>query len=158
MQKNKGIIIGSDHGGWEIKEIIKTFLEDLGYKYLDCGSFNTESVDYPDIGVKVAKTISSGEANKGILICGTGIGMSIVANKFPHVRAALCHNIYTAKMSRKHNNANILIMGGKVIGKNLATEMVQVWLETAFEGDRHIRRLEKIEEVEKINMLTTEKK
>ena len=138
------IAIGADHGGFELKKAILTTLKDLGHDVEDLGCTSQESVDYPDFAGKVARGVSEGLFERGILICGTGIGMSISANKFPHVRAALCHNLFTARLSREHNDANILVMGERVIGAGLAQEMVRIWLETGFEGDRHQRRVEKI--------------
>ncbi|MEJ2683488.1 MAG: ribose 5-phosphate isomerase B [Candidatus Sulfobium sp.] len=142
------IAIGCDHAGFGLKEEILGLLRGLNQEYFDCGTNGTESVDYPDFGLKVSELISSGEMEKGILICGTGIGMSMVANKFPNVRAALCSDLFAARMSRLHNDANILVMGGRVIGKDLAAEIVKVWLATPFEGQRHIRRLIKIKNIE----------
>ncbi len=138
------IAIGADHGGFELKKATLTTLKDLGHDVEDLGCTSQESVDYPDFAGKVARGVSEGLFERGILICGTGIGMSISANKFPHVRAALCHNLFTARLSREHNDANILVMGERVIGAGLAQEMVRIWLETGFEGDRHQRRVEKI--------------
>ena len=143
------IAIGSDHGGFDLKEKIKTFLIERKIEVEDIGTVTRESVDYPDYGIKVSKLVSEGKAERGILVCGTGIGMSIVANKFPRVRAALCHDSYSARMSREHNDSNVLILGGRVIGDELALEIVKVWLEASFSGGRHKNRLEKIEEIEK---------
>lgn len=141
--------LACDHGGFELKEELKAFLKSLGFKPIDMGTFNEDSVDYPDFGVLVAEKVSRGDLEKGILVCGTGIGMSIVANKFPGIRAALANDLYSARLSREHNDANILIVGGRIIGKELAREIVKVWLETPFAGGRHKRRLEKIEALEK---------
>ena len=141
--------VACDHGGFELKEELKAFLKSLGAEPMDMGTFSEESVDYPDFGVLVAEEISRGELEKGILICGTGIGMSMVANKFPRVRAALANDLYSSRCSREHNDANILIIGGRIVGKELAKEIVKVWLETPFAGGRHKRRLEKIEVLEK---------
>jgi ribose 5-phosphate isomerase B len=141
--------LACDHGGFELKEELKTFLKSLGVEPIDMGTFNEDSVDYPDFGVLVAEKVSRGELEKGILICGTGIGMSIVANKFPRIRAALANDLYSSRCSREHNDANILIIGGRIVGKELAKEIVKVWLETPFAGGRHRRRLEKIEALEK---------
>ena len=138
------IAIGADHGGFELKSTILDVLKKLGHPVEDYGCSSPESVDYPDFAEKVARGVSEGTFDRGILICGTGIGMSIAANKFPNVRAALCHNIYTARLSREHNNANILAMGERVIGSGIASEMVKVWLETDFEGGRHERRVDKM--------------
>ena len=141
--------LACDHGGFELKEELKNFLKSLGVEPIDMGTFNEDSVDCPDFGVLVAEKVSRGELEKGILICGTGIGMSIVANKFPRIRAALANDLYSSRCSREHNDANILIIGGRIIGKELAKEIVKVWLETPFAGGRHRRRLEKIEALER---------
>ena len=143
------LVIASDHGGLELKEAIKSTLEARGVDVQDLGTINSESVDYPDFGEKVARAVSSGVAEHGILVCGTGIGMSIVANKFPGVRAALVNDAFTAQMSREHNDANILVMGGRVLNSEEAAKMVEIWLDTEFEGGRHQRRLDKIAEIEK---------
>jgi ribose 5-phosphate isomerase B len=137
------IAIASDHGGFHLKEQIKTILQSLGVDYKDFGTSSTESVDYPDYAVMVAKEVQNG--TRGILCCGTGIGMSITANKFKGVRAALCHDVYTAQMSRQHNDANILIMGGRVEhSPEEVKAMIHAWLKTDYEGGRHQKRLEKI--------------
>jgi ribose 5-phosphate isomerase B len=141
--------LACDHGGFDLKEELKAFLTSIGVEPIDMGTFNQDSVDYPDLGVLVAEKISRGELEKGILICGTGIGMSIVANKFPGVRAALANDLYSSRFSREHTDANILVIGGRIVGKDLAREILRVWLETPFAGGRHKRRLEKIEALEK---------
>jgi ribose 5-phosphate isomerase B len=141
--------LACDHGGFDLKEELKAFLTSIGVEPIDMGTFNQDSVDYPDFGVLVAEKISRGELGKGILICGTGIGMSIVANKFPGVRAALANDLYSSRFSREHTDANILVIGGRIVGKDLAREILRVWLETPFAGGRHKRRLEKIEALEK---------
>jgi ribose 5-phosphate isomerase B len=141
--------LACDHGGFELKEELKSFLKSLGVKPVDMGAFSEESVDYPDFGVLVAEKVSRGELERGILVCGTGIGMSMVANKFPRIRAALANDLYSSRCSREHNDANILIIGGRIVGKELAKEIVKVWLETPFAGGRHSRRLEKIEALER---------
>jgi ribose 5-phosphate isomerase B len=142
------IAIGSDHAGFELKEEVVRILKGLNMEVVDCGTDNTGSVDYPDFGEKVSRLVSSGEIERGILICGTGIGMSMVANKFPNVRASLCNDLFTARMSRLHNDANILVMGGRIIGRDLASEIVKTWMSTPFEGERHLRRLHKIKIIE----------
>jgi ribose 5-phosphate isomerase B len=142
------VAIGADHAGLEMKKEIINLLIDLGYEYIDYGTETPESVDYPDFGEKVSADVSRGIVERGILICGTGIGMSIVANKFPHVRAALCNELFSAKMSRLHNDANILVLGGRIIGKDLAKEIVRTWMITPFEGGRHVNRLKKISLIE----------
>jgi ribose 5-phosphate isomerase B len=143
------IAIGSDHGGFELKEAIKNLLVERKIAVEDLGTDNGDSVDYPDFGEKVARKVSSGAAEKGVLVCGTGIGMSIVANKFPGVRAALATDAFMAQMAKQHNNANILVLGGRVIDENEAREMVATWLDSQFEGGRHQGRLDKIAELEK---------
>jgi len=141
------VIIGSDHAAFPMKEAVKQFLSDNGIEVTDAGTTGPDSVDYSDYGIKVAAAVSSGEFERGILLCGTGLGMSMVANRFDHVRAALCGDIFTARMSRLHNDSNILVLGGRVIGETLALEIVKTWLETGFEGGRHLARLEKFDKV-----------
>lgn len=143
------IALGSDHGGLALKTVIRNLLNERGIPSLDCGTESDSSVDYPDFGEKVAQEVSSGRVEKGILFCGTGIGMSIVANKFPHVRAALVTDQFMARMAKEHNNANILVLGGRVLDETRAREMVITWLEAVFEGGRHQARLDKIELLEK---------
>jgi ribose 5-phosphate isomerase B len=139
---HRPIIIGCDHAAFQLKEIIKSFLKKNGFDVTDVGTFSEDSVDYPEIAKKVASQISAGKYKHGILTCGTGLGMSMAANKFPHIRAALCNDLFSAQLSKRHNNANILVMGGRVIGDVLAIEIVKAWLETPFEGGRHQRRLD----------------
>lgn len=148
MAVQSPIIIGCDHAAFEMKEKIKQFLGSLGFETFDAGTDSTASVDYPDFGRKVAAAVSQGRYERGILLCGTGIGMSMVANRFPGVRAALCGDVFSAGMSRRHNDANILVMGARVIGDVLAFEIVKTWLKTPFEGDRHQRRLDKFDQIE----------
>lgn len=143
------VAIGSDHAGVELKEEIKALLMEAGLECRDFGTNDMKSVDYPDFGECVSVAVSKGEVERGILICGTGIGMSIVANKFPGVRAALCAEPFSARMSRLHNDANVLVIGGRVTGKALARDIAKVWLETPFEGGRHGDRLKKIAGIEK---------
>jgi len=138
------IAVGSDHGGYEFKEMIIAFLTELGLKVEDVGCFSSESVDYPDFADKVCRKVQSGECERGILICGTGIGMSISANRYRDVRAALCHESYTARMSREHNNSNILCLGERVMGPEIALDVVGTWIKTEFAGGRHQRRLDKL--------------
>lgn len=140
------LVIGSDHGAVELKEEIKDLLkaEFPDVEVEDMGTFGKESVDYPDIAEKVCTPVAKGEADRGIVLCGTGIGISIAANKVKGIRAALCHETYTAKMSRQHNNANILAMGGRTTGPEIAKEIVRTWMITEFEGGRHERRVNKI--------------
>ena len=144
----KKIAIASDHGGFDLKESLVGTLRDKGFEIDDLGPSNADSVDYPDYGIKLAQAIVEQKVERGIVICGTGVGMSIVVNRFPGVRGTLCSDIYTAKMSREHNDSNILIMGGRVIGKELALEIVEIWLNTKFEGGRHQRRIDKINEID----------
>jgi ribose 5-phosphate isomerase B len=143
--------LACDHGGFELKEILKTYIKTLGFEPVDLGTFSEDSVDYPEYGILLAEKVSRGELEKGILICGTGIGMSIVANKFPRVRAALANDLYSSRCSREHNDTNILVIGGRIVGRELAKDIVKVWLETPFAGGRHKRRLDKIEAIEKQN-------
>jgi ribose 5-phosphate isomerase B len=143
------VVIGSDHAGYELKEQIKVVLEEKGCTIIDVGAESTASVDYPDLGIKAATLVARGEVDRGVLICGTGVGMSIIANKVKGVRASLIYDLYTAIQSRKHLDANILVLGGRVTGKDLAAEIVRAWLDTPFEGGRHQKRIEKIERYEK---------
>lgn len=144
------IILGCDHGGVELKDIIAGVLKSLPeIEVVDAGTFGEESVDYPEFGAKVADAVSSGKVDRGIAVCGTGIGMSIVANKYHGVRAALCHDCFTARMSRKHNDANVLVLGGRVTGREVAVDMLKEWLATPFEGGRHQRRIDEIAALEK---------
>ncbi|MBN2088534.1 ribose 5-phosphate isomerase B [candidate division KSB1 bacterium] len=137
--------IGSDHAGFELKELIKKYLDSLHQPYKDFGTDSQTSTDYPDWGAKVASAISNGIHQRGILICGSGIGMSITANKFKGVRAALCTSEYMAEICRKHNDANILVLGGRTTSELMAQKYVKIWLETAFEGGRHQKRIEKLD-------------
>lgn len=141
------IALGCDHGGYELMQEVKVFLDKKGYEYKDFGCYSKESVDYPEYARKVAHAILDGSCEKGILICGTGIGISIAANKIPGIRAALCTDCFCAQATREHNDANILAMGGRVVGAGLATKIVETFLETPFSNDeRHIRRIRLIEE------------
>jgi len=142
------IVIGCDHAAFSLKETIKSHLQSRGLTVADTGAHSEDSVDYPKFGIDVARAVSSGDFEKGILLCGTGIGMSMVANKFPHVRAALCNDLFSAVMSRRHNDANVLVLGGRVIGDVLAMEIVDTWLDTPFEGGRHQRRLDQFDTIE----------
>ncbi len=152
MVNNRGdkmkVAIGCDHGGLHLKEDIKSLLADGGYEVTDFGTNSTDSVDYPDIAVPVANAVANGEFERGILICGTGIGIGIAANKVKGIRAALCHDTFSAHASREHNNANILTMGERIIGPGLARDIVKIWLTTEFEGGRHERRVAKIADIE----------
>lgn len=143
--ENLRIAIGSDHGGYEYKEQIVSYLKEKGYECVDVGTYSTDSCDYPIIARAVTTKITTGEADRGILICGTGIGMSIVANKVKGIRAALCGDTFSARASRAHNNSNVLCLGERVIGINLAMDIVDIWLESKFEGGRHQRRVDMME-------------
>lgn len=142
------IAIASDHAAFELKEKIVQHLKELGHEPMDFGVYDDSSVDYPDYGVKVAKAVSDAEYERGVLLCGTGIGMSITANKFPGVRASLVYDHYTAKMSRLHNDSNILVIGGRTTGISTAFDIVETWLTTPYEGGRHERRLKKISDLD----------
>ena len=143
--ENLRIAIGSDHGGYEYKEQIVGHLKKKGYECVDVGTYSTDSCDYPVIARAVTTKITTGEADRGILVCGTGIGMSIVANKVKGIRAALCGDTFSARASRAHNNSNVLCLGERVIGINLAIDIVDIWLESKFEGGRHQRRVDMME-------------
>ena len=145
MDKTQPIIIGSDHAAFELKEKIKAYLLVKGYSVEDAGTRSTASVNYVDYGRKVAGAVSRGEFSRGILLCGTGLGMSMVANRFRNVRAALCSDLFSAKMSRIHNDANILVLGGRILGDILAFELVRTWLDTGFEGGRHLERIQSMD-------------
>ncbi len=142
----KKLGLGSDHGGFELKEQLKGYLEEKGYEVVDYGTYSEESVDYPEIGRKVAHAVIGEEVELGILVCGTGIGIGISANKVEGIRCAMCSDTYSARMSRAHNNANMISLGGRVVGRDLAFEIIDTWLSTDFEGGRHERRVNKIEE------------
>ena len=136
------IAIGCDHGGIDLKKVVLPLLKELGHEVLDQGTHSTDSVDYPQFAAAVCNMVSEKTCDRGILICGTGIGMSMAANRNTTIRAALCNDIYTARMSREHNNANILCLGARVIGPGLAEEIVKAWLDTDFAEGRHLRRIE----------------
>lgn len=140
--------LASDHGGYALKEEVKSYLEVNEIPYVDLGVHSEESVDYPEFGEKAGEAVLSGKCQKAIVFCGTGIGISISANKMPGIRCAAVSDVYSARMSREHNNANILALGGRVVGTGLAIEIVEVWLNTEFAGGRHERRISKIHEIE----------
>jgi ribose 5-phosphate isomerase B len=142
------IAVGSDHRGFAVKENLVQLLKRLGHEVIDCGTHDASSVDYPDIAAIVARQVSAAEVDRGILICGTGIGMCIAANKFPGVRAAPCHDDLSAEMSRRHNDLNLLCLSADMLGEKLIDRMVEIWLRTEFEGGRHARRVEKIGQLE----------
>ena len=142
------IALGCDHGGYELKEVIKKYLDKQGVAYKDFGTNSMESVDYPEYAEAVANSVASKEAEKGILVCGTGVGMSIAANKIPGIRAALISDCFSAKATREHNDSNILCLGGRVLGENLALMIVEIWLNTAYIGAHNAKRLEMIQKME----------
>ncbi|MFC0186977.1 ribose 5-phosphate isomerase B [Fictibacillus aquaticus] len=142
------IVIGSDHAGVQLRKDIAAMLEEMGHEVADMGCECDVSVDYPDYAIPVASQVANGEADRGILICGTGIGMSIAANKVKGIRCALVHDLFSAKATRQHNDSNVLAMGERVIGPGLAMEIAKVWVETEYEGGRHARRVDKITEYE----------
>lgn len=146
------LAIGSDHGGFELKEAVKCYLDEHNIKYIDFGTYNTDSVDYTEFALKVSKAIINKECENGILCCGTGIGISIAANKVRGIRASVCTNEYCAEMARRHNNANILCMGGRVISKEEAIKITDKFLNTSFDGGRHERRIAQITEIENLNL------
>jgi len=141
------IIIGADHAGFSLKETLKPYLESIGFAVTDVGTNSEDSVDYPDFGMKVAGAVAAGLFTRGIMICGSGIGMSIVANRFPGVRGALCLDSETARLSRLHNNSNILVLAGRKTDPDTAKNILQTWLDTPFAGGRHQRRLDKIDKI-----------
>lgn len=143
MSKEK-IVIGCDHAGLDLKAELIEKLSELGFEAIDCGCYTKESVDYPDIAEAVCNKINSGECNRGVLICGTGIGISMSANKIHGIRAALCHDSFSAKYTRLHNNSNVICFGARVIGSGLACELLEIFLNTGFEGGRHELRIEKL--------------
>ena len=144
----KKIAIASDHGGFDLKESIIAHLLNTVWEVDDLGPHSRDSVDYPDYGVKLVEEVAEKKVDRGIVICGTGIGMSIVVNRFPGIRGTLCSDVFTARLCREHNNSNILVLGGRVIGEGLAAEIVNTWLNTPFEGGRHQRRLDKINQID----------
>ena len=147
------IRIASDHAGFDLKANIVLFLSELRYEVNDMGPATSNSVDYPDYGISLAQAVTANKISRGIVICGTGIGMSIVVNRFPGIRGTLCSDVYTAKLCREHTDSNILIMGGRVVDHGLAREIVKVWLNTPFEGGRHQKRLDKITQFDKSNKI-----
>lgn len=143
------IAIGSDHGGYDLKTVLIPFLKEQGVEVVDLGPDTGDvSVDYPEYGLKVAEAVKNGVAERGIAICGTGVGISIAVNKVPGIRGSLCTNEYMAEMTRRHNNSNVLVMGGRVLGDELAKNITKVWLHTEYEGGRHQRRLDQITSIE----------
>ena len=134
------VALGADHAGWELKEDCKAWLIDHGHQVLDFGTHSPESVDYPDYAAQVAEAVAVGKVDRGVLVCGTGIGMAITANKVPGVRAAACSDTFTARMSREHNDANVLCLGARLTSREMARDILQIWVDTPFAGDRHARR------------------
>jgi len=145
----KKIIIGSDHGGFALKEKIKTFLRKKGFQVKDLGAYSKERCDYPEVAYNLAKEVGRGRYRQGILICKTGIGNSMVANRVSGVRAALCYNLKAARLSREHNDSNILVLGSSFVNPGLAKRILDIWLKTKFSGGRHLRRLNQIRKIEK---------
>jgi ribose 5-phosphate isomerase B len=143
------IALGADHAGFHLKEALKAWLIEQGYQVVDYGTHSPESVDYPDYAVQVAEAVADQKVERGVLICGTGIGMAMTANKVPGVRAALCSDLYTARASREHNDANVLALGGRLMGPEMALDILRMWLETDFAGGRHRRRIDKIADLER---------
>jgi ribose 5-phosphate isomerase B len=143
------IALGADHAGYELKEALKGWLINHGFQVLDLGTHSTESVDYPDYAALVGEAVADRKVECGLLVCGTGIGMAIAANKVPGVRAALCGDLYTARMSREHNDANVLVLGGRLMGAEMAADILRAWLETDFAAGRHARRVDKIADIER---------
>jgi len=144
------VALGADHAGWELKEALKAWLMDAGHQVLDFGTHGPDSVDYPDYALQVAEAVTVGKVERGVLVCGTGIGMTIAANKVPGIRAALCGDVFTARMSREHNDANVLALAGRLTGRETGLEILRAWLDTEFAGGRHARRVDKIGEMERV--------
>ncbi len=141
------VIIGCDHAAFQLKDKVKASLEELGFQVEDVGTHGPESVNYTDYGIKVANAVSTGQNERGILLCGTGLGMSMLANKYKNVRAALCSEEFSTRMSRLHNDSNILVLGARVIGESLALNLVKTWFETPFEGGRHLTRIKMFDKI-----------
>ncbi|MGC8833210.1 MAG: ribose 5-phosphate isomerase B [Armatimonadota bacterium] len=147
--QHRKIAVGSDHAGYRYKELVRELLDRSGLPYQDFGAYSEESTDYPDYALMVSKAVASGQCCCGILICGTGVGMSLVANKVPGIRAAVCNDTYTARVSRLHNDANVLCLAGRVIGVEVMLDIVRTWIATPFSGEeRHVRRLQKLKAIE----------
>jgi ribose 5-phosphate isomerase B len=142
------VALGADHAGWELKEALKSWLMEAGYQVLDFGTHSPDSVDYPDYAQQVGEAVAVGKVDRGVLVCGTGIGMTMAANKIPGVRAALCGDAFTSRMSREHNDANVLALGGRLTDADMGRDILKIWLETDFAGGRHARRVNKIMELE----------
>lgn len=149
QQTGKTVVFGSDHGGYQLKEELKKYAGKLGYSVSDVGTHNEEPCDYPDFAYAVAQAVASGKAWRGVMIDGAGIGSCVVANKVPGIKAACCHNEFTARNAREHNDTNVLTLGSRVVGSEVCKEILKIWLETWFSGGRHKKRVEKIEDVER---------
>lgn len=143
------VAVACDHGGFRLKNVLMEEMKRQGIEVVDFGTYNEKSCDYPDFAAPAAKAVAKGECDKGVLVCGTGIGVSMTANKVKGIRCALCHDVFSAKATRAHNDTNVLAMGQRVIGEGLAIEILNAWLHTEFEGDRHIRRIQKVMDLEK---------
>lgn len=142
------VAVACDHGGFRLKNVLIQEMKNQGYEVVDFGTYNEDSCDYPDYAVKAARAVASGECEKGVVVCGTGIGVSMTCNKVHGIRCALCHDVFSAKATRAHNDANMLAMGQRVIGEGLAVEILNAWLNTEFEGGRHVQRIEKMMKIE----------
>lgn len=143
------IALGADHAGFPLKEDLKSWLIGRGYEVVDCGTQSTESVDYPDYAAAVASALTAGKAGRGVLVCGSGIGMAIAANKVPGIRAAACTDAYTARLSREHNDTNVLTLGARITARDSAVEILEAWLAAAFAGGRHAQRVDKLGSIER---------
>ena len=151
------VALGADHAGWELKEALKAWLFDQGHQVLDFGTHSPDPVDYPDYAAQVAEAVAVAKVERGILVCGTGIGMAITANKVPGVRAATCSDLYTARMSREHNDANVLALGARITARDAAIEILDTWLSVPFAGGRHVRRVEKLADLERVRSSAAER-
>lgn len=147
------IALGADHAGYQVKERIKEFLQKLGHEVIDFGTHSADAVDYPDYAQQVAQSVASAEVERGVLVCGTGIGTAMVANKFPGIRAANCNDTYSARMAKEHTDANILTVGARVVDADHAIAIVKEWLNARFEGGRHQRRLDKLADIERAHLM-----
>jgi ribose 5-phosphate isomerase B len=143
------IAVGADHAGWTLKETLKAWLIEQGHDVIDFGTHSPDSVDYPDYAAQVGESVAVGKVERGVLVCGTGLGMAIAANKIPGIRAVACNDLLAARMSREHNDANVLAVGGRLLGRQAALEILGTWLDTRFAGGRHVQRVEKIAALER---------
>ena len=149
MSQIMTIAVGADHAGWSLKESLKAWLLEQGHDVIDFGTHSPDSVDYPDYAAQVGESVAVGKVDRGVLVCGTGLGMAIAANKIPGVRAVACNDLLAARMSREHNDANVLAVGGRLLGREAALEILACWLETRFAGGRHVQRVDKIAALER---------